>query len=180
MVENPWQLPSRTRILMLAILNALACHAVEDSVDRKKQKWHGIHYGIHFTLANKTHPVFHMQTYIYIYIKTYIYITYIYIHEWMKVKVSHQSCPTLWDLMNCSPPGSSVHGILQARILEWVGCHSLSPGDLPNPRIEPRSPSSLADSLPSKPPYIYGWRVPLFYDWFKSIKLKFFVFSWKQ
>ena len=31
-----------------------------------------------------------------------------------------QSCLTLWDPMNCSPPGSSVHGILQARILEWV------------------------------------------------------------
>ena len=31
-----------------------------------------------------------------------------------------QLCPTLWDFMNCSPPGSSVHGILQARILEWV------------------------------------------------------------
>ena len=31
-----------------------------------------------------------------------------------------KSCPTLWDLMVCSPPGSSVHGILQARILEWV------------------------------------------------------------
>ena len=31
-----------------------------------------------------------------------------------------QSCPTLWDPMDCSPPGSSVHGILQARILEWV------------------------------------------------------------
>ena len=31
-----------------------------------------------------------------------------------------QSCPTLCDLMGCSPPGSSVHGILQARILEWV------------------------------------------------------------
>ena len=30
------------------------------------------------------------------------------------------SCPTLWDLMVYSPPGSSVHGILQARILEWV------------------------------------------------------------
>ena len=29
-------------------------------------------------------------------------------------------CPTLPDLMGCSPPGSSVHGILQARILEWV------------------------------------------------------------
>ena len=31
-----------------------------------------------------------------------------------------QSCPTLCDPMDCSPPGSSVHGILQARIPEWV------------------------------------------------------------
>ena len=31
-----------------------------------------------------------------------------------------QSCPSLCDPMDCSPPGSSVHGILQARILEWV------------------------------------------------------------
>ena len=31
-----------------------------------------------------------------------------------------QSCPTLCDPLDCSPPGSSVHGILQARILEWV------------------------------------------------------------
>ena len=31
-----------------------------------------------------------------------------------------QSCPTLWDLMDCGPPGSSVHGILQARTLQWV------------------------------------------------------------
>ena len=30
-----------------------------------------------------------------------------------------QSCPTLSDPMDCSPPGSSVHGILQARVLEW-------------------------------------------------------------
>ena len=38
-----------------------------------------------------------------------------------KVKVLvPQSCPTLCNPMNCSPPGSSVHGILQARILEWV------------------------------------------------------------
>ena len=33
---------------------------------------------------------------------------------------SFQSCPTLCDPMDCSPSGSSVHGILQARILEWV------------------------------------------------------------
>ena len=30
-----------------------------------------------------------------------------------------QSCPTLSDFMDCSPPGSSVHGIFQARVLEW-------------------------------------------------------------
>ena len=32
---------------------------------------------------------------------------------------SLQSCPTLYDPMDCSPPGSPVHGILQARVLEW-------------------------------------------------------------
>ena len=38
-----------------------------------------------------------------------------------KVKVlATQLSPTLRDPMNCSPPGSTVHGILQARILEWV------------------------------------------------------------
>ena len=40
---------------------------------------------------------------------------------------SLQSCPTLWDPMDCSPPGSSVHGILQARIL-GVGYHFLLQG----------------------------------------------------
>ena len=37
---------------------------------------------------------------------------------------SLQSCPTLCDPMNCSLPSSSVHGILQARILEWVAMPS--------------------------------------------------------
>ena len=37
----------------------------------------------------------------------------------VEVLVTH-SHPTLCDLMDYSPPGSSVHGILQARILEWV------------------------------------------------------------
>ena len=35
-----------------------------------------------------------------------------------------QLCPTLCDPLNCSPPGSSVHGILQARILEWFAMSS--------------------------------------------------------
>ena len=37
---------------------------------------------------------------------------------------SLQSCPTLCDSMDCSPPGSSIHGILQARIPEWVAIPS--------------------------------------------------------
>ena len=36
----------------------------------------------------------------------------------MKVKVA-QSCPTFWDPMDCSLPGSSIHGLFQARVLEW-------------------------------------------------------------
>ena len=51
--------------------------------------------------------------------------------------------------MDCSPPGSSVHGILQARILEWLPCPP--PGDLPYPGIKPGF-SLQADSLPSEPP----------------------------
>ena len=55
--------------------------------------------------------------------------------------------------MDCSPPGSSVHGILQARILEWVAISfSRESGDLPDPGMEPGSPALQADSLPSEPP----------------------------
>ena len=56
---------------------------------------------------------------------------------------SLQSCPTLCDPMDCSPPGSSVHRILQARILEWIAMPS-TPGDLPDPGIEPTSLTSPA------------------------------------
>ena len=118
-------------------------------------------------------------------------------------KLATQLCPILCDPVDCSPPGSSIHGILQARILEWVaiffsskltcvlsrlkvkvkslsrvqlfatpgtiagqallckefsrqecwsGLPFPSPGDLPHPGIEPRSPALQTDSLPSEPP----------------------------
>ena len=54
--------------------------------------------------------------------------------------------------MDFSPPGSSVHGILQERRLEWVWLPFPSPGDLPNPGIELRSLALQADSLPFEPP----------------------------
>jgi hypothetical protein len=57
-----------------------------------------------------------------------------------------QSCPTLCYPMDCSMLGSSVYGILQARILEWVAI-SFS-GVLPSPEREPGSPALQADSLP--------------------------------
>ena len=50
----------------------------------------------------------------------------------MKVKSERevaQSCPTLSDPMDCSPPGSSVHGVFQARVLEW-GAIALGPNTL--------------------------------------------------
>ena len=51
--------------------------------------------------------------------------------------------------MDCNPPGFSVHGILQARQLEWIAIPS--PGDLPDPGIELGSPTLQADSSPSEP-----------------------------
>ena len=41
-----------------------------------------------------------------------------------------QLCPTLSDPMDCSPPGSSVHGIFQARVLEWGAISSLQTHDI--------------------------------------------------
>ena len=61
------------------------------------------------------------------------------------------SCSVTSDCnpMDCSPPGSSVHGILQAKILKWVAFPS--PEDLSHPRIEPKSPTLQVDILPPEP-----------------------------
>ena len=70
----------------------------------------------------------------------------------MKVKVLvAQACLTLCDPMGHNLPGSSVHGIIQGRILEQVSISS-SGGSSPIPWIEPRSPALQVDSLPSEPP----------------------------
>ena len=53
-----------------------------------------------------------------------------------------QSCLTLCDPLDCSLPGSTIHGIFQARVLEWVAI-SFS-RDLPDPEIKPRSLASPA------------------------------------
>ena len=72
------------------------------------------------------------------------------IKSYIKVKVLvAQLSLTLCDPMDCSPPGSSVHSSLQARILEWVALPLT--GDLPDPGIEPRFLALQAGSLPSEP-----------------------------
>ena len=70
-----------------------------------------------------------------------------------------QSCLTLCDTMDYSPPGSSIHGILQARILEWVAM--LSSRGSSQPRDQIQYPALQVDSLSSEPPgkpwqIIYG------------------------
>ena len=70
--------------------------------------------------------------------------------RFLKVKVLvSQLCLTLCNSMACSLLGSSFHGILQQEYRS--GLSFPSPGDLPDPRIEPGSPALQADSLPSKP-----------------------------
>ena len=54
------------------------------------------------------------------------------------------------DPVDCSPSGSAVHGIFQARILEWVAISFLTGSS--DPGIEPWSPTLQADALPSEPP----------------------------
>ena len=61
-----------------------------------------------------------------------------------------QLCPTLCDPMDCSLPGSSIHGIFQARVLAWVAI-SFSRVS-PRTRDQTRSHALQADTLPSEPP----------------------------
>ena len=65
-----------------------------------------------------------------------------------------KSCPTLADTMDCSPPGSSVHGILHPRILEWVAMPSSRGSTWPRDETllyySPASPALHVDSSPAE------------------------------
>ena len=62
----------------------------------------------------------------------------------------NQLCSALCNPLNCSLPGTSVHGFFRHEY--WSGLLFPSPGDLPDAGIKPGSPTLQADSLPSKPP----------------------------
>ena len=89
-----------------------------------------------------------------------------------------KSCPTLCDLMNCSPPGSSFHGISQVRILEWVAI-SFSRGS-----SWPRDPtwvSYLAGGFFTieSPVMIHQKNCTFFFFFFNSYKQKFWKCVWE-
>ena len=80
-----------------------------------------------------------------------------------------QSRPTLFNFMDCSPPGFSVHGIIPTRI--WSGLPLLSPGDVPDPGMEPTSlvapaaPALAGGFFTTEPPgkplsFPYSWQIP--------------------
>ena len=83
----------------------------------------------------------------------------IYIYMCMCAK-SLQSYPTLSDPMDCSPPGSSIHGILQARILEWIDISSSRGSSRPSDRTQVSCISCIAGGffsagLPGSPSFTY-------------------------
>ena len=115
--------------------------------------------------------MFSFSSYIYIYIYTqewnfWVICSSIFsvlrnLHTVLRMLCCVQSCPILCDLMDCSPPGSSVHGIFQTRMPEWVPFPT--PGNLPDLGIEPTSPSLSAlpgsffpTAPPGKPPVFHS------------------------
>jgi len=81
----------------------------------------------------------------------------ILVHFICKAKVLAQSCLTLFDSVDCRPQGPLSMGF--PRQEDWSGWSFLSPGDLPNPGTEPRSPALQADSLLSEPPGLFYLQV---------------------
>ena len=86
---------------------------------------------------------------------------------------SLQLCLTLWDPMECSPPGSSVHGILQARILEWVAIPSFRELSPPRDQTTSLLSPALANWVffflplvpPAEPSRKQSWPVKLLLRW---------------
>ena len=77
--------------------------------------------------------------------------------HWSGLLLVAQLCPTLCDPVDCSPPGSSVHGAFQARILEWVAISFSKGSSLPRDRT--RTPTLQTDTLTSEPPGKPTWKV---------------------
>ena len=76
---------------------------------------------------------------------------YVYKYTGVHACLVTQLSPTLCDLIDCNPSGSSVHGDSPSKN-PGVGCRAFLQGNLPNPGIKPRALTLQADSLSSEPP----------------------------
>ena len=85
--------------------------------------------------------------------KSYQLYTWISVPSYTHAMHRCSIMPTLWDPMDCSPPGFSVPGISQQEY--WSRVPFPSPEDLPDPGIESRSPELQPGFLPSKPLVLY-------------------------
>ena len=100
--------------------------------------------GRFFTTAPSGKPVY-VCTYVHMCLCVHIFVCAV-------LCLVAQLCPTLCNPMDCSPPGSSVHGDSPGKNTR-VGCHAPLQGVFPSQRLNPgRSPSLQDDSLPSEPP----------------------------
>ena len=84
-----------------------------------------------------------------------------------------QSCPNLWDPMGSSPPGCSVHGILQARILEWVAMPSFRRSSQGlNPRLLCLLRMWVVNTSTTwEAQSMYCFYLPLSHDFFSHVKV---------
>ena len=71
---------------------------------------------------------------------------------WVHACSAAKSCSTLCDPMDCSPPGSSVHGIFQARILDWLAISSSKGSPLPRDWTSPVAPALAGRFFTTEPP----------------------------
>ena len=149
----------------------------------------------HFCVLSlrQTHFLYPIETFS-VFIQTHVFLKFSYHIYWTTSLYSNRknisfewqwkwkwSCSvvsnSLWPY-DCIPPGSSIHGISQARMLEWGPVPS--PGDLPDLGIELRSPTLQADSLPSEPPGNPSGRddvvFPHFFPWLHNIHNFFHLF----
>ena len=91
-----------------------------------------------------------------------------------------QSCPTLCDPIDCSLQGSSVHGISQATILEWVAIpFSRAPSQPRDPTLVSHFAGTAADSLRTEPPRKHPQQISVIYIT-ERIILRFFPSLYEQ
>ena len=99
---------------------------------------------------------------------------------WVVLRVQAQSYPTLWEPMNYRPPGSSVHRILQARILEWIAMSSSRGSFSPRDWTQVSCDSCLGRQIHSPLSHVGSPWVLLYRDPMPIFCMWIFSFSWRK